>query len=110
MATFVAADDLQPRSSGEPNRSKRILESDVVYVMIRRALDQIACRHFSGKKPIKDAEFDSRPWHNLFWRARPVRLGRRLDEAADKPARKPSQRDLLYRRRRLACDSIRDRW
>src|SRR6266404_3818180 len=97
MAAFVTADDLQSRAHGETNAgNKRIFEPDTVYIVSGGTANEFTGGLVAGQEAIENGGFDSRARHNLLGRQGALASGRRLQIAANKPAGKPSQRDLRH--------------
>lgn len=110
MTTFVSGDDLKSGSSAEAKHgNERIPEPDAVDIVAAGLANELTRGLIAPQETIKNGKVDPRARHNFLWSRSSLGLWRRFDIAANKPARKPSRRDLRYDTLRFACQCPGDR-
>jgi len=75
MAALVLRDNLQPRSSGESKHgNERIRESNVIYIVIARPVNNFSRYLVAAKKRLKNGRFDLLVGLDFPWCASPPAL------------------------------------
>jgi hypothetical protein len=97
MTAFMADNDLESRTDSESNsRDKRIPKVNAVDVFGARADHEFPAGSVSSEKALENGKADARRGPNLRGSRSTLGLRRRLDKAADKPAREPSGSNIIY--------------